>query len=92
MRRFRKLVAFGLVVLGTLALGGCESSGISRTSLHVGYYYGPGWYDPFYGRPCCYGRPPVYRPRPPSSRPPGYRPPVPVHLPSGPPQPAPFRR
>ena len=74
--RIARLAAALALGLAAISLGGCEGSGSgsTRTSVHVGYYGGYGWYDPYYYRPCCYSRPPAHRPPP--SRPPNHRPPT----------------
>jgi len=92
MQNLRKLVLLIIAISGFLLLTSCAYDGVSSTS--VGYYSGPGWYDPwYYGggatvivRPPGYW-PPYYRPRPPGYRPPHYRPRPPGYRPPRPSQP-----
>jgi hypothetical protein len=76
----KKCLRRGLIAaLLLVVLSGCESTGY-RSSIGISSgYYGGGWNDPFYYRPCCRGHIPV---RPP----PMYRPPMgggrPAHMPS----------
>jgi len=94
-RVMRSFAMLGLAAVLPL-LGGCDSSGSTTYRVSTGYYSGPGWYDPYYYRPCCYGNvivrpPPGYRPpghRPPGYRPPGNRPPPGYRPPGGRPPPA----
>jgi hypothetical protein len=75
----------GTVVVAAGLLGACAGSGSSSVSVGVGYgiYGGPGWNDPFYGRPGGWYPigPPV---RPPPVRPPTNVRPPPSQLPSNP--------
>jgi hypothetical protein len=84
IRRIRAKTAVILGAIGLFAATGCDTydSGGPSTRVSVGYYDGPGWYDPYYRNRCCYNtvvvRPPAHRPphaRPPGGRPPGARPP-----------------
>jgi hypothetical protein len=85
----RILLLSTLFLLLGLGLGGCDSpgySGSSSSSVHMGYSYGMGYYDPWY-RHGYYGPPVIVNPPP---RPP--RPDRPVHLPSYPTNPRPTPR
>ncbi len=93
-RRTIAMLAAAASVILVAAACSSNGSGYTRTTVSTGYYSGPGWYDPYYGRR-YYGsgtvivRPPGHghRPgqRPPGARPPGARPPGrPTHLPARP--------
>jgi hypothetical protein len=88
----RTILAFAGIGLLLLGINGCSSPGYpTSSSSSVGYSYGSGFYDPWYGRPYGY---PYYGGgtviiNPPSHRPPPDRP---VTLPAIPPGPRPIPR
>ena len=85
----RAIAIILIAAVFVLTLAACASDGnyYGRTTVSTGYYSGPGWYDPYYGRPYYgnttvivrpgYGNRPGHRPggRPPGAGPPGGRPP-----------------
>jgi hypothetical protein len=91
------LVTMWLAV-GCTSYGGYPPSGYGSVGISTGYYYGGGYYNPWYGRPYppYGGRPPGGGP-PPSSGPPRpmnpiAMPPRPGHMPSIPSSPRPATR
>lgn len=99
----RMRLLFGAVIVTASLAAGCVyyddyPAGYGSVRMGTGYYRGPGYYGPWYGRPYppMGGRPPAMYP-PPSARPPRpmnpiARPPGPARMPSIPSRPGPALR